>query len=410
MKYIEVPELSRLAQALCHEGPECSVRTRIEAYSCKPIGRDKRLARELEQTYADEVAHSPPLPSFVEPELELASAFGQLDKHATRKTLYQLIATLNVAFPDHDFSAVRPGQFTREPSGASVLSALSTTLISPNRAGVLAPRSYSSYPPSSQSLFPSSLPTRSSPADATRASPRAPSAVASATHPVLYRALDDVIGLADAEVFGWEPDAAHDPHAGGEDDDEDVASVGDEDADGDEDGWGEVDSPEYGSPTGDDAEDSFPFDADFDEVEEDALASPRKRNSSATKGKPARPSTSPPTTKSSPLSHSSSSPPSFWHNKQQVRPRRRGALLWSAHWFLFNRKLKRVVYITVWSRTRLPAWGADSEESDEGFDLLSSSSFSASPEKAPAIPGERFFGWAGAHGAGARALGLHAWH
>jgi hypothetical protein len=398
MKYIEVPELSRLAQALCHEGPECSVRTRIEAYSCKPIGRDKRLARELEQSYADEVAHSPPLPSFVEPELELATAFGQLDKHATRKTLYQLIATLNVAFPDHDFSAVRPGQFTREPSGASVLSALSTTLISPNRAGVLAPRSYSSYPPSSHTLFPSSLPTRSSPVDSTRPSPRAPPAVVSATHPVLYRALDDVIGLADAEVFGWEPDPAHDPHAGGEDDDEDVASVGDEDTD---DGWDEVDSPEYDSPRQGVDEHGFPFDADFDEVEEDALAS-------STESKPAAqrsPSASPPTMKSPPPPSSSATGSSSWHNKQQVRHRRRGALLWSTHWFLLNRKLKRVVYITVWSRTRLPVWGVDSEESEEGFDLLS-----ASAEKTPALPGERFFGWAGAHGAGARAMGLRAWH
>jgi len=41
MKYIEYPELSRLTRALTVEGPECSVHTKLEAYSCKNIKRDK---------------------------------------------------------------------------------------------------------------------------------------------------------------------------------------------------------------------------------------------------------------------------------------------------------------------------------------------------------------------------------
>ena len=60
MKYIEIPALSRLAQALTHEGPECAVHTRLEAYSCKNVKRDKKLFKTLETAYKDDAAHSPP--------------------------------------------------------------------------------------------------------------------------------------------------------------------------------------------------------------------------------------------------------------------------------------------------------------------------------------------------------------
>lgn len=98
MKYIETPSLSRLSQALTHEGSECSVHTRIEAYSCKNIKRDKKLFRSLEIAYQDEVSSSPPLPSWMPESGSETTPFGPMDKHASRKTLYLLIATLNVAF------------------------------------------------------------------------------------------------------------------------------------------------------------------------------------------------------------------------------------------------------------------------------------------------------------------------
>jgi hypothetical protein len=104
MKYIEFPALTHLASALAHDGPECSVRARVEAYSCKPITRDKRLFRALDQA----AAHSPPPPAFAAGEDELAPLGPN-----GRKTLYLLIATLNVAFPDHEFSDVRPGVSAR---------------------------------------------------------------------------------------------------------------------------------------------------------------------------------------------------------------------------------------------------------------------------------------------------------
>jgi hypothetical protein len=104
MKYIEYPSLNHLSRTLTHSSAECTVHTRIEAYSCKPINKDKKLQRAIEQNYAEEAAYvhsmSPPGSSPVDfMSIPLDSPFGPLDKHESRKTLYLLIATLNVAFP-----------------------------------------------------------------------------------------------------------------------------------------------------------------------------------------------------------------------------------------------------------------------------------------------------------------------
>ncbi|KAI0749608.1 Maf1-domain-containing protein [Daedaleopsis nitida] len=340
MKYIEIPDLSRLANALTHEGPECSVHTRIEAYSCKNIKRDKKLFRTLETAYADEVSHSPPLPSemALERDSEM-TPFGPMQEHHSRKTLYLLIATLNVAFPDHEFSDVRPYHFNREESGASVLNALSTTLVSPQRSGLHAPRTYSSYPPSSSDFFPSSVPTSSSPLDFfVKPSPRAPSRAQSGTHPTLYQCLDKHIDLSECEVYSYTPDIESDPHANDYSDEEDDMASGDDDPSSDEDM-------------------QFQFD-DYD-VDE----APSRRRS----------------TRSS----------DDYDDLPYGRTRRRGALLWSSHWFFLNRKLKRVLFISIWARSKgFTSWM--DQEVTYGSPVKTSN--------------ERFFGWDGAVGAGARAM------
>ncbi|GBE87939.1 Maf1 regulator-domain-containing protein [Sparassis latifolia] len=356
MKYIEVPELERLAQALTHEGPECSVHTRIEAYSCKNIKRDKKLFRTLENAYNDELSNSPPVPSFIaldrEPDM---TPFGPMQEQHSRRTLYLLIATLNVAFPDHEFSDVRPWHFSREESGASVLNSLSTTLASPHRAGMQAPRTYSAYPPTSADFFPSSVPTSSSPSDYFKPSPHAPSKAVSGTHPTLYRILNDVIGLSDCEVYSYSPDIEFDPHANDfSDDEDDLASVGDAES------------------STDDEETTFQFDDyDVDEVRRQ----PSWRSTVTTSSED-----------SDDLLARSMSP-------MHIRMKRRGALLWSSHWFFLNRKLKRILFISVWARAKsIQSWVDD----EEAY---------GSPGK---VTGERFLGWEGAIGAGARAMGLRA--
>ncbi|KAF7330495.1 Repressor of RNA polymerase III transcription MAF1 [Mycena venus] len=222
MKYIDSPALSRLARALTHEGPECSVHTRIEAYSCKNIKRDKKLFKSLEHAYKDDVSNSPPLPSWLALDREAEmTPFGPISKEASRKTLYLLIATLNIAFPDHEFSDVRPQHFNKEESGASVLNALSTTLVAPHRAGMDAPRTYSSYPPTSSDFFPSTEPTSSSPLSSILRSPNSPPPIVSGTHPTLFRLIDEIDS---------------DPHASDfSDDEDDAASIADEDSSTDDD-------------------------------------------------------------------------------------------------------------------------------------------------------------------------------
>jgi len=163
MKYMEVPELAMISRMLTHNSNECTVHTRLEAYSCKAITKDKRMHRHLEHNYhVEEMSGSPPQ-GHQEKEQEM-TVFGPMDNYSSRKTLYLLIGTLNHAFPDHDFSNLRPENFARESSGAPVLNALSTTLISLSPGtGVATARSYSAYPPTSSDFFPSSLPTSSSP-------------------------------------------------------------------------------------------------------------------------------------------------------------------------------------------------------------------------------------------------------
>ena len=80
-----------------------------------------------------------------------------------------------------------------------------------------------------------------------------------------------------------------------------------------------------------------------------------------------------------------------------VHGRRHGALLWSSHWFFLNRKLKRILFVSVWARTRGLMHYRDEMEEEYG-----------NVEKVATIGGERFLGWEGAIGLGARAMGLSA--
>ncbi|KAJ7579159.1 Maf1-domain-containing protein [Mycena floridula] len=315
MKYLDFPSLSLLSQSLTHSGPECSVQTRIEAYSCKNVKRDKRLFRHLEATYRDELAHSPPRntsDSSLE-SIDTASSFPPYSEllDTPLKTLHLLIATLNIAFPDHEFSDVRPAHFTREDGGgAQLLNALSKTMMSG--------RSWASYPFSSTSDSPPIHPTRSSPVQSQ--SPMAPPQIVSGTHPALFRVVDEAIGgIEDCEVWSYNPGAGDDPHDA--DDDSDYDSD-----DEDSDDWDET----------------FSFDED--------QPIPRRRQF-----------------------------------------QRQGALLWSAHWFFINKKLKRVLFVSIWARAT---------------HALATQAIPLRTGYADEMAAERFHGWEGGVGAGARALGI----
>lgn len=367
MKFIESPELSRLADLLSHESPECSTHTRIEAYSCKNVKRDKKLFKSLELAYNDEVSHSPPIPSWLASSLDRdeITPFGPFDKHSSRKTLYLLIACLNVAFPDYDFSDLKHAHFNKEQSGSPVLNSLSDTLVSPPHHRLArAPRTYGSYPPPTSSALSQDF----SPPPSRSLSNPAGGGPGSGTHPTLYNALDRAIGgLAECEVFSYSPDLESDPHAG-----DDLSPDSD------------FPSPTHSSSDSDSGADDAPFEFDDYDVDEHrlggrsryALPIPRTR---------------------SPLGHR--------HHHS------RGALLWSSHWFFLNRKLKRILYVTIWSRSRGFSSFYDPSDSDlyeyeYGSEDVGSKPSSLLGESGVLRGKERFNGWEGGEGAGARALGL----
>jgi hypothetical protein len=95
------------------------------------------------------------------------------------------------------FSDIKPTHFHQEQSDASILNALGTTLVASHRAGIHTLRTLVDF-------FPSSLPI----VVAHTAAPKplhAPQIV-SGTYPMLYRMLDEIIGLTKCEVFSYVPD------------------------------------------------------------------------------------------------------------------------------------------------------------------------------------------------------------
>lgn len=208
-----MPELELLSSALSYASPSLKVTTRIEAYSCKPVARERKLYKALEHDLVSDlefsIAGSPP----DQHDAQVDSAFGPLDKRESRRTLCHLIGTLNQAFPDFDFSAVRADEFTREPSARSVLASLSTALnhlrasaaTTSNTNSVY--RSFSSFSPSTGGNATTPQPGDHFPAETISGSYETP------THPFLRQILDPIVELGECEVYSYSPDIDSDPHA-----------------------------------------------------------------------------------------------------------------------------------------------------------------------------------------------------
>ncbi|KIK63226.1 hypothetical protein GYMLUDRAFT_163310 [Collybiopsis luxurians FD-317 M1] len=358
MKYIEIPSLTALASSLSHQGPECNVAVRLEAYSCKNIKRDKRLFRDLEKVYWDDMGSSPtdsPSSSsfLAQARSSLSTPFGPLGSPQSRKTLYLLIATLNVAFPDYAFDSVKPSSFVHLESGSQILHALSTTLVASRTLSRNNSGAYGAYPAAQGLGFGIAEGSPGSPYEFVKESPYAPSSVVAGTHPEVYALLDEVIGpLGECEVYEYTPEPEEDPNAGeGEGDDEE-----------------DFEEESEGFSFGD--EHVFAFDED--------MSSASKTNTNT-----------PHTPRGAALS-SSAHPISPFHESYRP-PTGSDPLLWSSHWFFLNRKQKRILYVSVWARKRSLGSIFRNPLDDEYF---------VNANK------ERFVGWDGANGAGARALGL----
>lgn len=294
-----------LSTGLSFSTPALRVSTRIETYSCKEIKREKKLFRALESELIQDLGHSTSVSPPEHHEGIYNSAFGSLDQRSARKTLYLLIGLLNVAFPDHDFSKVRPEEFRREESTRAVLASLSNAV--EHARSPESQRAFSSYPTSSS-------PT-SDPPGLASSTPRSFEA-AMMTNPFLQRVLDPVIDLADCEVFTYSPDIDSDPHAAESDDDSDT----EEDTgafEGDEDG-----------------EMAFQMDGIDGHGYASSSAGPSWQGGYGTPMKSFSPFLPPGTPTGS----------EDWSGEQERSSS--GSLLWSSHHFLFNKKMKRILFIS----------------------------------------------------------------
>jgi len=102
---------------------------RVEAYSCKLAGADKRAAKEITHAVEHELQHSSPhhLPHAAS--VTSMTSLGDLREPATRQLLVSLITTLNASFPDYDFSTLRAEQFEREGSAQAIINAVNSLFV-----------------------------------------------------------------------------------------------------------------------------------------------------------------------------------------------------------------------------------------------------------------------------------------
>lgn len=392
MKYLDYPELESLSRALTFESAECKVFTRLEAYSCKAVKRERQLFKSLESQYLHSASLSPPKHL----DEALASPFGRLDQAQARKTLFLLIATLNGAFPDHDFSGVDPADFRREINPDFVLNSLGTTLLG-LRSNSNAPRSFSS--------FPSSYDEEDRPGTQPSARGRGNVSIGTASsginHPQLGAVLDDIMCISDCEVYTFHPDTDSDPHASAEPDEEgieinDERYADDESLSDGEEGYDESQEMQISTPKRRSSNSSFNEDAGMDDApmfDEDLMGfgftpvqsrisstvtTPRTPSSTRARAgdffsykKAGRPSalsskdgnTSEPFAQSlsrrihthgssSETNPTSSSYYSDEDTDENFDDDGQGpsGLLWATYAFFYNRKLKRILFVSVWSR------------------------------------------------------------
>eukprot|EP01123_Difflugia_compressa_P011017 TRINITY_DN4210_c0_g1_i1.p2 TRINITY_DN4210_c0_g1~~TRINITY_DN4210_c0_g1_i1.p2 ORF type:complete len:235 (-),score=29.14 TRINITY_DN4210_c0_g1_i1:167-871(-) len=112
MKFLSLTSLA-LAAALINDTDtgDILISSRIEAYTMKRAGTDKKLYKDLESQYKAELATLSRSPN---KEPLSASPIGSMVDKRCRETLIELISTLNAAFPDYDFRSLRGENFVKE--------------------------------------------------------------------------------------------------------------------------------------------------------------------------------------------------------------------------------------------------------------------------------------------------------
>lgn len=192
MKLLESSSFEAINSKLFVENGDAKIVGRIESYSCKMIGTEKQFYKKFNEsagegrTPATLEALSPPQNGYGGYSLSPTQTHSTLysrsysgsrssdDEDLTlcdtisRKTLFYLIATLNSAFPDYDFSNARSGEFSKEPS---------LQYVTTNIDGLLSVTATEQY---------------------------------SKVHDSLWRTLNEEIGLPDCNIYSYNPDLTSD--------------------------------------------------------------------------------------------------------------------------------------------------------------------------------------------------------
>ncbi|KAF3793454.1 Repressor of RNA polymerase III transcription MAF1-like protein [Nymphaea thermarum] len=167
MKFLEYTPLDSINNFLSHvDLGDCVLKGKLEAYSCKHAGMDRKLSFSLEQEILDYLAQSL--------EISPPSSTNLLSSRTSRKTLIYLILTLNHMYPDYDFSAVQTHHFFREEGWDNFKQMYETYMLEAEKEWALNNEG--------DSLL-----------------------------ECMLRAIDEVIKLAECEVYSYSPDIEGDP-------------------------------------------------------------------------------------------------------------------------------------------------------------------------------------------------------
>ncbi|XP_046336988.1 repressor of RNA polymerase III transcription MAF1 homolog [Haliotis cracherodii] len=182
MKLLENSRFEAVNSALAIELENCRIDGRIESYSCKMAGNDKRLFKLLSSEANEGGNATGGLQALSPPQSTLSHSPVRQYSHSyegesylcdtiSTKTLFYLISTLNASFnPDYDFSNAKSDEFSREPSPQFVVNGIDSQLFA-----------------SAGDTF-------------------------GALKPHLWAAIEEEINLQDCDVYSYNPDLASDPY------------------------------------------------------------------------------------------------------------------------------------------------------------------------------------------------------
>lgn len=133
MKYLDDEKLTKLnhdlTDVLC--GSSRIVNGRIESYSMKRCGHDKKYAQGLSDKYNHQfgiIDHSNVKSTKANALIHPKSTLGNFQSTEARRLMTDLILTLNASFPDYDFGSFKPDHFRRIDSPGKVFETANTFL------------------------------------------------------------------------------------------------------------------------------------------------------------------------------------------------------------------------------------------------------------------------------------------